>query len=233
MENKEYEKQLKTHEINKASDETHIKQLINNNKELKGNINKYLMEKALLYMEQKAINLANEPSKCKRPFVNAVYVLGDRIRYHDPVCKDAIEDVANLAWLNNLAEIVDKCQTGEIIEEEAFEQQNVSTNQDYGNKQQAQQQQQQWNIPQQEYREEPISMMEVPSTNMQYARNEETTTQFQQTHQDYWGKQWYYQATYWNNTNWQQQSMQPQVEQSDIDGSQQQQETWNFEEMVS
>lgn len=69
-----------------------------------------LMEKALLYIEQIATNIANDVSKYKRSFIEAIYTLGDRIKYHDPICKDSIEDAANLIWLNKLAEIVGKFQ---------------------------------------------------------------------------------------------------------------------------
>ncbi|XP_066585949.1 uncharacterized protein [Prorops nasuta] len=208
-----------------------------------------LVEKALLYIEQIAINIVNEPSKYKRPFINAVYVMGDRIKYHDPVCKDAVEDVGNLIWLNNLAEIVDKCQTGEIFEDEACNSQVIlAEQQNYINKQQTQQEP--WNIHQPEYRNEPTSMLEVPSTDMQtewqplslptniqethdqssqYIRNDETT-QYSQAQQDYWSQQSYYQPNYGNTSNWQQQSIQAQVEQTDVDGSQQQ-EKWNYEQM--
>lgn len=65
-----------------------------------------LIEKALLYIEQIATNITNDPSKYKKAFIKAVYVLGDRIKYHDPVFKDAIEDAANLTWLDKLAEII-------------------------------------------------------------------------------------------------------------------------------
>lgn len=70
-----------------------------------------LIEKALLYIEQIATNIANDPSKYKKSFIESVYVLGDRIKYHDPIYKDAIdEDAMNLTWLNKLAEIVGKYQ---------------------------------------------------------------------------------------------------------------------------
>lgn len=69
-----------------------------------------LIEKALLYMEQIATNIANDPSKYKKSFIESVYVLGDRIKYHDPIYKDAIEDAMNLTWLNKLAEIIGKYQ---------------------------------------------------------------------------------------------------------------------------
>jgi len=67
-----------------------------------------LIEKALLYMEQIATNIANDPSKYKKSFIESVYLLGDRIKYHDPIYKDAIEDATNLTWLNKLTEIVEK-----------------------------------------------------------------------------------------------------------------------------
>lgn len=69
-----------------------------------------LIEKALLYIEQIATNITNDMSKYKKSFIEAVYILGDRIKYHDPVCKDSIEDATNLTWLNKLEEIVGKCQ---------------------------------------------------------------------------------------------------------------------------
>lgn len=69
-----------------------------------------LIEKALLYIEQIATNIANDPSKYKKSFIESVYVLGDRIKYHDPVYKDVIEDAANVTWLNKLTEIVGKYQ---------------------------------------------------------------------------------------------------------------------------
>jgi len=69
-----------------------------------------LIEKALLYIEQIATNITNDPSKYKKSFIEAVYVLGDRIKYYDPVFKDAIEDTTTLIWLDKLAEIVGKYQ---------------------------------------------------------------------------------------------------------------------------
>ena len=76
-----------------------------------------LVEKALLYLEQIAVNIVNDPVKYKPTFINRVFTLGDRIKYHDPVCKDSLEDVTSLAWLNNLAEVIGRCQTGEIVED--------------------------------------------------------------------------------------------------------------------
>lgn len=69
-----------------------------------------LTEKALLYIEQIAVNIVREPSKYQISFVQRVHSLGDRIKYSDPVCKDSNEDAANLTWLNNLSEIVSKFQ---------------------------------------------------------------------------------------------------------------------------
>lgn len=69
-----------------------------------------LIEKALLYIEQIATNIANDPLKYKKSFIESVYILGDRIKYHDPIYKDAIEDATNLIWLNKLAEIIGKYQ---------------------------------------------------------------------------------------------------------------------------
>ena len=75
-----------------------------------------LIEKALLYIEQIAINITNEPSKYKKSFIDAVYNIGDRIRYHDPVYKESVDEATTLTWFNNLAEIVGKFQSGEINE---------------------------------------------------------------------------------------------------------------------
>lgn len=79
-----------------------------------------LIEKALLYIEQVSTNIVSEPEKYKQSFINDVYVLGDRLKYHDPICKDSEEDVANLPWLNNLAEIVGKYAKGEIVQENNY-----------------------------------------------------------------------------------------------------------------
>lgn len=67
-----------------------------------------LTEKALLYIEQIAVNVAREPSKYKIRFIEDLHSLGDRIKYNDPVCKDSAEDVANLSWLNNLTDVINK-----------------------------------------------------------------------------------------------------------------------------
>ena len=69
-----------------------------------------LIEKALLYIEQVAVNIANEPSKYKISFIKEVYTLGNQIKFHDPVCKDSIDDVANLVWLHKMEEIINKYQ---------------------------------------------------------------------------------------------------------------------------
>nr|XP_033327554.1 uncharacterized protein LOC117221042 isoform X5 [Megalopta genalis] len=138
-----------------------------------------LIEKALLYIEQIAVNITSEPSKYKKSFISAVYNLGDRIKYHDPVYKDSTDEAVTLLWFDNLAEIVSKCYSGEIVENDTYgsqaKQESYSSmqNQDmYEMKhpqQQLQQQQQAqlWNPPQPDYREGPTSMMEVPSTDVQ------------------------------------------------------------------
>lgn len=69
-----------------------------------------LLEKALLYIEQVAVNITREPSKYLATFINDVYKLGDRIKFHDPICKDSVEDAANLPWLSDLAEVIGKYQ---------------------------------------------------------------------------------------------------------------------------
>jgi hypothetical protein len=76
-----------------------------------------LIDKALLYIEQVALNIVSEPEKYKQSFIKNIYVLGDRLKYHDPVYKDSDEDLGNLPWLNNLAEIVGKYEKGEIVQE--------------------------------------------------------------------------------------------------------------------
>lgn len=81
-----------------------------------------LIEKALLYIEQIATNIANDSSKYKKTFIKAVYELGDRLKYHDPVYKHALEDVSNvnLVWLEKLEEIIGKSQviTYDILDNE-------------------------------------------------------------------------------------------------------------------
>ncbi|XP_076654050.1 endoplasmic reticulum export factor secretory 16 isoform X2 [Halictus rubicundus] len=138
-----------------------------------------LIEKALLYIEQIAVNIANEPSKYKKSFICSVYNLGDRIKYHDPVYKDSTDEVITVPWFDNLAEIVSKCYSGEIVENDASG--SHAKQESYGSAQapemyetkhplqqlQQQQQAQQWNPPQAEYREGPSSMMDVPSTDVQ------------------------------------------------------------------
>ncbi|XP_025160714.1 uncharacterized protein LOC105190139 isoform X1 [Harpegnathos saltator] len=142
-----------------------------------------LMEKALLYIEQIATNITNDASKYQKSFIEAVYTLGDRIKYHDPICKDSVEDAANLTWLNKLAEIVGKYQDGEMaVEAETYSARasdprtNMQNPEIQEMKQQPQQQsqqqqqqpplmisQQQWNAVQSEYGDGPTSMMEVTS----------------------------------------------------------------------
>nr|XP_050850810.1 uncharacterized protein LOC127064191 isoform X2 [Vespula vulgaris] len=135
-----------------------------------------LIEKALLYIEQIAVNIFNEPSKYKKSFIMAVYVLGDKIKYHDPVCKDSTEDATNLTWLNNLAEIVNKYQIGEIVEGDAYESQvnadgqsTLQSQDTHDIKLQSHQQQiqQQWVTKQSEYRDGPTSMVDVTAPDMQ------------------------------------------------------------------
>ncbi|KAJ8680007.1 hypothetical protein QAD02_015794 [Eretmocerus hayati] len=76
-----------------------------------------LIEKALLYIEQVAINLIAEPERYKSSFISDVYSLGDRLRYHDPVYRDSDEDIINLSWLKSLEQIVLRCESGEIVQE--------------------------------------------------------------------------------------------------------------------
>ncbi|KAG8034462.1 hypothetical protein G9C98_007538 [Cotesia typhae] len=119
-----------------------------------------LIEKALLYLEQIAINIVQEPSKYKASFIQNVYTLSERIKFHDPVFKDCIEDVATLAWLNNLSDIVGRCQTGEIVQESNFSARTdaPSVMPDHEQRDTLQQ----WNY-QQDYSNAPVSMMEVPT----------------------------------------------------------------------
>ncbi|XP_011641290.1 uncharacterized protein LOC105429805 isoform X2 [Pogonomyrmex barbatus] len=186
-----------------------------------------LIEKALLYIEQIATNIANDPSKYKKSFIEAVYVLGDRIKYHDPVYKDAIEDAANVMWLNKLAEIVGRYQDEEIVEEETYNSRPMIENQEIHEMKHQQQQQllppsqQQWTTAQPDYGDGPTSMMEINTNeiqsdwqplslptniqdtydpNVQYMRNVDESVQYQQTQQqDYWGQQSYYQNNYGRN----------------------------------
>ncbi|CAL1681823.1 unnamed protein product [Lasius platythorax] len=186
-----------------------------------------LIEKALLYIEQIATNIANDPSKYKKSFIKSVYVLGDQIKYHDPIYKDAIEDVTNLTWLNKLAEIVGKYQGEEISEEETYPNgSHTIENQEIHEMKQQQSlppstSQQQWNTIQPEYGDGPVSMMEVNTSEMQsnwqplslptniqdtydpnaqYMRNMDESAQHQQSQQqDYWSQQSYYQGNYGRN----------------------------------
>ncbi|XP_011879945.1 PREDICTED: uncharacterized protein LOC105568691 isoform X2 [Vollenhovia emeryi] len=185
-----------------------------------------LIEKALLYIEQIATNITNDPSKYKKSFIEAVYVLGDRIKYHDPVYKDAIEDAANVAWLNKLAEIVGKYQDEQTAEDETYGPSTMENQEVHEMKQQQSSlpplsSQQQWNTVQPDYGDGPTSMMEVNASerqsdwqplslptniqdtydsNAQYMRNVDESIQYQQPQQqDYWGQQSYYQNNYGKN----------------------------------
>ncbi|XP_018059402.1 PREDICTED: uncharacterized protein LOC108694426 isoform X2 [Atta colombica] len=188
-----------------------------------------LIEKALLYIEQIAINIANDPSKYKKSFIEAVYVLGDRIKYHDPVYKDAIEDAANVTWLNRLTEIVGKYQDEQAVEDETYGSRTMIENQEIHEVKHQQQQpsqlpslssQQQWNTIQSDYNDGPTSMevntsemqsewqpLSLPTniqdtydSNAQYMRNVDESVQYQQSQQqDYWSQQSYYQNNYGRN----------------------------------
>ncbi|KAG7208272.1 hypothetical protein KM043_014515 [Ampulex compressa] len=213
-----------------------------------------LIEKALLYIEQIAVNIVKEPSRYKKAFIDSIYTLGDRLKYHDPVCKDSIEDVATLTWLNNLAEIVGKCHAGEIVESEVYGTQVTadphSTVQD---REILQSDKQQWSATKQEYADGPTSMMEIPSNDvqtdwqpsslpatvqdpydqtMQYVRN--TEEQYQQSQQhDCWSQQSYYQPNYTRNdttsSTWHPQAHTPySSDQADVDNPQPQ-EKWSYE----
>ncbi|XP_029677547.1 uncharacterized protein LOC115244220 [Formica exsecta] len=213
-----------------------------------------LIEKALLYIEQIATNIANDPLKYKKSFIESVYILGDRIKYHDPIYKDAIEDATNLIWLNKLAEIIGKYQGKETFEKETYASHTIVENQKiHGIKQQSSSLQQ-WNTIQPEYGDGPISMMEVNTNEMQsnwqplslptniqdtydpnaqYMRNMDESTQHQQPQQQDWSQQSYYQDNYGRNetipSNWQQQSMPSMnADQTEINNSQQL-DKWNFE----
>ncbi|XP_014489136.1 PREDICTED: uncharacterized protein LOC106752154 isoform X3 [Dinoponera quadriceps] len=204
-----------------------------------------LMEKALLYIEQIATNVANDASNYKRSFIEAVYTLGDRIKYHDPICKDSTEDAANLMWLNKLAEIVGKYQNGEMADNARVDPRANAQNQEI---QEMKTQQQNWNTVQSDG---PASMMEVSSggevksdwqplslpTNIQetydpqYMRSMDESAQYQQQQQqqqqDYWNQQSYYEGNYGRKestpSNWQP------ADQAEIDSAQQQ-DKWNYEE---
>ncbi|KAG5306835.1 SC16A protein, partial [Acromyrmex insinuator] len=187
-----------------------------------------LIEKALLYIEQIAINIANDPLKYKKSFIKAVHILGDRIKYHDPVYKDAIEDAANVTWLNRLAEIVGKYQDEQVVEDETYGSRTIENQEIHEVKHQQQQSsqlplssQQQWNTIQPDYNDGPTSMMEINTNEMQsdwqplslptniqdtydpnaqYMRNVDESVQYQQSQQqDYWNQQSYYQNNYGRN----------------------------------
>lgn len=183
-----------------------------------------LVEKALLYIEQVAGNVINEPEKYKRSFISNVYVLGDRLKYHDPVCKDSEEDedaASSLPWLSNLAEIVGKCEKGEIIQESSAQPSNSLAAESVVESSESQQQQPQpvptWNVAavKTEYGTDnnPASMMTVSdvdshvawqpkssaqSNSAQYGDEvvNETQQHYQSYQQDYWAPQQQQQQTY-------------------------------------
>ncbi|XP_036143891.1 uncharacterized protein LOC105832660 isoform X2 [Monomorium pharaonis] len=181
-----------------------------------------LIEKALLYIEQIATNIANDPSKYKKSFIEAVYVLGDRIKYHDPVYKDAIEDAANVTWLTKLAKIVGKYQE-QTIEEETYGSDTLGKE----NQKTVSEMPSDW---------QPLSLpTNIQDPNAQYMGNVDESIQYQQSQQqDYWNLQSsYYQNNYERRNesvpNWQQQSISGlPTDQTEINNSQQQ-DKWNYE----
>ncbi|XP_046418390.1 uncharacterized protein LOC124178788 isoform X2 [Neodiprion fabricii] len=216
-----------------------------------------LTEKALLYIEQIAVNITREPSKYPISFVEKLHNLGDRIKYSDPVCKDSIEDVANLGWLNSLVEILNKYKTGEIIKDGTYDAQNDSTNQQR-EQYESQQTQQQWVVAQSEYSDGPTSLMEpttsdvksdwqpmsLPNTvqdpyipsgqTSQYIENSVDSAQHQQPQSqvDYWRQQNYTQPEYSApdySTEWQQHSEQLQYHNEQPDNTDNVQQEWNYE----
>lgn len=217
-----------------------------------------LVEKGLLYLEQIAVNVVNLPSQFKPTFITDVYKWSEQIKFHDPVFKDSTEDEITLTWLNNLAEIVGKYQTGELTQdvfqsrEMLVDSQEVQQNREQIDVQQ--QAQNQWAYPSnhQEHGDGGVSMMEVPAVdtnqhqwqqlsnqqNIQYPGNAVDPGNYQfnqpqpnplQPPQDYWGQQAYNQQEY---ADWQhQQSDQGQnyqTEQTDVDSAQQT-NAWNYE----
>ncbi|XP_020290627.1 uncharacterized protein LOC109858109 isoform X2 [Pseudomyrmex gracilis] len=186
-----------------------------------------LIEKALLYIEQIATNIANEPSKYKKAFIRSVYELGDRLKYHDPVYKHALEDVSNvnLVWLEKLEEIIGKSQDESVAKGELYGARvdsyaAVERHDVHEMKQQSlpPMSQQQWTGAQSEYSDEPTMMAETSTAdlqtirqplslpaniqdtydpNAQYVRNMDESVQYQS--QDYWNQQPFYQGNYGRN----------------------------------
>ena len=157
-----------------------------------------LIEKALLYIEQVATNIVAEPGKYKQNFIKNVYVLGDRLKYYDPVCKDSEEDAAaNLPWLMNLAEIVGMCEKGEIVRENN---QNLETLENV--------QEQNWN--EQALESNQPSMMSLPEADWRAKLNDGYNTNNVQYHEDNVNdtQQQYpsYQQDYWQQQQQQQQN---------------------------
>lgn len=218
-----------------------------------------LIEKALLYLEQIAVNIVQEPSKYKVSFINNVYTLSERIKFHDPVFKDCIEDVGTLTWLNNLSDIVGRCQTGEIVQELNNGRSDApSVTHDH-----ERDIPQQWNYSgnQQDYSNAPVSMMEVPTVdtnqdawqpmslpniqesysadqNVQYGQNVDTNQyqqqqqpQQQQSQQEYWNQQTYNQeyTRDYNTADWQQQSSHMQYNSEQTDVDSAPAPGWNYE----
>uniref|UniRef100_A0A2M4A303 Putative sec23-binding domain of sec16 n=1 Tax=Anopheles triannulatus TaxID=58253 RepID=A0A2M4A303_9DIPT len=75
--------------------------------------------KCLLYMEQIAEQIQNDPYRFETDFVRKVYTLGDRLKYYDPVMEKALDEsvdntgrgniyakVEDPAWLQRLQEII-------------------------------------------------------------------------------------------------------------------------------
>ncbi|XP_051159047.1 uncharacterized protein LOC127280206 isoform X3 [Leptopilina boulardi] len=219
-----------------------------------------LIEKALLYIEQIAVNIANEPIKYKKSFINEIYNLGNRIKFHDPICKDSVEDVENLVWLNKLEEIVNKYQSGEIVQETGYVTQATTelhgTNQNHYDAHQ-----QHWNQQQiqTDYNEATNSMMEIPVADQQQQQHSdwqaphsniqepysltEHTDQYSGTNldsshypqqQDYWNQQQNYNQQEYAAHDWQQ-SPQYSSDQTEVDNNQQQQQqqpqgNWGYEQ---
>ncbi|KAF7989744.1 hypothetical protein HCN44_008418 [Aphidius gifuensis] len=148
------------------------------------------LKEAFLYLEQIAIKIINEPSKYKKSFINDVYTMSDRVKFHDPTYKDSADDMS-LNWINNLQEIIQRFESNdevnyednhhiqnqdannyEIQHQHYQQQQQQQDEQHYQEEQQQQPQQQsqnQWNYPnnQLQYDNTAEPVMEASTTDMQ------------------------------------------------------------------
>ncbi|XP_063973420.1 uncharacterized protein LOC135160622 isoform X2 [Diachasmimorpha longicaudata] len=178
-----------------------------------------LVEKGILYLEQISVNIVNSPSKFEPTFVANVYKLSEKMKFHDPVFKDSVENDISLTWLDNLAGVIGRYETGEITHDGFHSREALADPQEIQQSQERVDMQQQIQMNQwvhsnhQEYGDGGLSLMEVPSVDttqeqwqplplnqqgVQYPDNSTDLHSYQfnqqqsnipQSQQDYWGQQ--------------------------------------------